>query len=473
MNAADERSRLFARLSAVDEYVAASAAAAAQEKDAEQPNMAAFGRATLAIEEEFAREVQEEREDVRELGGLVVLGTERHESRRIDLQLRGRAGRQGDRGESIFVISLEDKMFNVFGADKMGQLRKAFEFAGDLDEPLSSNLLTNSLSSIQEKVEAFYKDVRTNLFKYDKVTDLQRRQFYFRRKEVVCGDSDFIRSTMKRYCVDTARDVLANVTLSLQKKKGGNNGAPLSVDAAAPAALKELDALELAKAAASQIQLLFPRAAAFVDDAVQATLLSAFEKTGGKSLNIGDLEDAFVGAVTSAVDFQFAEIDAKDLQNTNLVDAVTRFLVVREFDRGWKGHLQTLNFLKETIGYEAFAQKDPFIVWADKSNAAYRKLSADIYRFAAIAFLTLDPETNLVQQEPPPPLTYDDGSQAYDGVYDGSLQGEQTTTTTTQTSSTKKNNNKKQATDSTDPNHQGNRAARRAAKGKKKKTRAL
>ena len=397
MNAADERTRLFARLSHVDEYVAAAAAAASQGKFEEKPTQAAFGKAVLAIEEEFQKEVAEERAVVRELGGLVVLGTERHESRRIDQQLRGRAGRQGDSGESVFVISLEDKMFNVFGADKMAQLKGAFEFAGDLDEPLSSNLLTNSLSTIQKKVESYYKEIREQLFKYDSIVNAQRRKFYSRRQDVLLSNRADLENLMTQYCVDTTKDVLANVTLTLKNQYIQGSKNPL----AQFNYLDKLDALELAQAATAQVQLLFPRAASLVDQSVMEML----KATDGKVMNMGDLEDALTGAIKTAVQLQLEEIDRKDTTNTNLGEAVTRFLIVREFDRGWKQHLQAVQLYKETAGLQSFAQKDPFAHFTQESNEAYQKLSADIYRFSAIAFLTLDPETNLVSQEPKQDMT--------------------------------------------------------------------
>ncbi|KAH8047738.1 ATPase-coupled protein transmembrane transporter [Aureococcus anophagefferens] len=111
---------------------------------------------------------------VRALGGLAVLGTERHESVRIDNQLRGRSGRQGDAGASLRDLA-EDKMFNAFGADKMQQLAFAFDIAGDDGEPLQSDLLSKSLATIQEKVETYYREMRTNLVRYDKIADAQRR----------------------------------------------------------------------------------------------------------------------------------------------------------------------------------------------------------------------------------------------------------------------------------------------------------
>ena len=187
----------------VDEWIAYATSPAGRRSGKTEEKI---GNALALIQAEYATLVNAERETVRQLGGLTVLGTERHESRRIDRQLRGRAGRQGDAGESVFAISLEDKMFNVFGADKMSQLRQAFMFAGDDDEPLSSDLLTGSLTTIQEKVESYYREMRGNLVRYDRVIDAQRRIFYQRRQQVLTADRARLSALLLDYSRDTARD---------------------------------------------------------------------------------------------------------------------------------------------------------------------------------------------------------------------------------------------------------------------------
>ena len=108
-------------------------------------------------------------------------------------------------------------MFNVFGSDKMGQLSFAFEIAGDDGEPLQSDMLTKSLSTIQEKVESYYREMRTNLVRYDRIVDAQRRIFYERRQEVLTGDRAFLSKLLGQYAADTARDTLANATRLLAK----------------------------------------------------------------------------------------------------------------------------------------------------------------------------------------------------------------------------------------------------------------
>ncbi|KAJ8605384.1 hypothetical protein CTAYLR_002397 [Chrysophaeum taylorii] len=436
-------------LSRVDEYVAS----ATNQKTGE------FATAVANVERDFAVVVEAEREQVRELGGLVVLGTERHESRRIDLQLRGRSGRQGDSGESVFAISLEDKMFNVFGADKMSQLRLAFDFAGDDEEPLSSDLLTKSLSSIQEKVENFYKDIRSNLFKYDKIIDAQRRVFYLRRSGVLRADRGELIELLTQYARDTARDVLANTT---------------AWAASQPDAL-----LDVAAAATIQLQRMFPQAASAIDLEI-ASLLDKDEDVesaaaAGKNVRMEDFEATLARGAARGVEAQIAAIDAKAQNDADLASAVMRFMILREFDRGWKDHLRELDLLRETVGFQAFSQKDPYQEWTIQSNEAFKQLSAAIYRYSAITFLSLDPEVALVQRTPDQQLQQPSLPDAggVDVVDSASSSLDRLPPRRQDLINNANNNNNNAAAPAAAAAAAGtNRAARRAQKGRKKKAAA-
>lgn len=145
--------------------------------------------------QEFYRRWEKENKAIKELGGLFVLGTERHETRRIDNQLRGRAGRQGDPGSSQFLISLEDDLIKIFGG---ASIRGWVEYLiQDKDVPLESELLTKSLENAQKKVELYNYDIRKNVFQYDEILNNQRKQFFEARKEILSTNiySDlFLRS---------------------------------------------------------------------------------------------------------------------------------------------------------------------------------------------------------------------------------------------------------------------------------------
>ena len=124
-------------------------------------------------------------EGVKELGGLYVLGTERHESRRIDNQLRGRSGRQGDPGESRFYLSAQDELIRLFAGDRIYKILD--RFGGDEGEPIEAKMLSNRIEKAQKKVEEFHFVIRKNVVKYDDVLNKQREQVYARRQEVLSG----------------------------------------------------------------------------------------------------------------------------------------------------------------------------------------------------------------------------------------------------------------------------------------------
>ncbi|MFQ5661929.1 MAG: preprotein translocase subunit SecA [Candidatus Paceibacteria bacterium] len=134
-------------------------------------------------------------EEVKKLGGLFVLGTERHEARRIDNQLRGRSGRQGDEGETQFFVSLEDSLMRVFASDMIKKMMGRFGIAED--EPIQNSLITKSLESAQTKIEGFNFDARKHVLEYDDVMNQQRSAIYERRGKILKGDKEIIKSELE------------------------------------------------------------------------------------------------------------------------------------------------------------------------------------------------------------------------------------------------------------------------------------
>jgi preprotein translocase subunit SecA len=148
-------------------------------------------------------------------GGLHVVGTERHESRRIDNQLRGRSGRQGDPGSSRFFLSLEDNIFRIFGGDRIQALMKAFRVE---DLPIESKMLTRSLDEAQKKVESYFFDIRKQLFEYDEVLNSQRDRVYTERRRAL--EAKNLESQMLEYAELTMDDILeANIDASLPREE--------------------------------------------------------------------------------------------------------------------------------------------------------------------------------------------------------------------------------------------------------------
>ena len=366
-------------LDRIDEFLAV-AVAPPSERTQGLDGVDACREAYASVKACFNGVVDVERQKVRDQGGLAVLGTERHESVRIDNQLRGRSGRQGDAGASVYAISLEDKMFNVFGSDKMGQLSFAFEIAGDDGEPLQSDMLTKSLSTIQEKVESYYREMRTNLVRYDRIVDAQRRIFYQRRQEVLTGDREFLSKLLGQYAVDTARDTLANATRTLAKDASND------------------DKNKAYEFGTEMLQRMYPACALEIDTACR---LSLEDVPPTAAPDIFTVEESLVSGTQKGFDLQVALVAQKGEGSDDLPAILMRFYVLREFDQAWQQHLRDLEFLRENVGFQSYSQKDPFQEWTIQSNELFTKLSAKVYRNSAISWLSLDADGIVARPEAP------------------------------------------------------------------------
>ena len=158
---------------------------AAEKAPSEDPQIQALRDCIAQVRAEYDAVVKQDEQQVREAGGLHVIGTERHESRRVDNQLRGRAGRQGDPGSTRFFLSLEDNLLRIFGGDRVAGLMNAFRVEEDM--PIESGMLTRSLEGAQKKVETYYYDIRKQVFEYDEVMNNQRKAVYTERRRVLEG----------------------------------------------------------------------------------------------------------------------------------------------------------------------------------------------------------------------------------------------------------------------------------------------
>ncbi|KAH8051069.1 ATPase-coupled protein transmembrane transporter [Aureococcus anophagefferens] len=164
------------------------------------PAVAALRKALAALEADLGAALDAERAAVVRAGGLYVVGTERHESVRIDNQLRGRSGRQGDAGASRFFVSVDDPMFKTFGGDQIAKLMETFRVGDDL--PLEAKSVTENLGKIQAKVEAYNADLRVNVLKFDDVLDGQRRALYATRRRLLLDGADDAAANAREWAAD-------------------------------------------------------------------------------------------------------------------------------------------------------------------------------------------------------------------------------------------------------------------------------
>ena len=278
-----------------------------------------FDAAWAEALEKAKKAVSVESDEVIEAGGLYVLGTERHESRRIDNQLRGRAGRQGDPGESRFYLSLGDDLMRLFKAQIVERVLAAANVADDV--PIESKMVTRAIQSAQSQLEQQNFEIRKNVLKYDDVINKQRTVIYAERLRVLEGEDlrDHVRHMME--------DTVASY-----------------VDAATSEGYAEdwdLDKLWTA------LRTLYP---------VSITLDEVEESVGGKS---GITAQVLTEELTADI------VAAYDKREATLSEAITRELerrvVLSVLDRKWREHLYEMDYLQEGIGLRAMAQRDPLV----------------------------------------------------------------------------------------------------------------
>jgi len=297
-----------------------AAAALSQQGLSPLEDAEAYEAAWPAAIEKAKAAVATEHEEVTALGGLYVLATERHESRRIDNQLRGRSGRQGDPGESQFYLSLEDDLMRLFKSDMVNSFLQRFNVPDDV--PIEAKMVTNAIKSAQAQVESQNFEIRKDVLKYDDVLNRQRLVIYDERRRVLEGED--IEDQVRTFITETVTSYVQAAT---------SEGYPESWD---------LDQLWTA------LKQLYP---------VGVTVEELEDRSGG-------------GRAGLSSEFLVAELveDAErayDVREETLGEEVTRELerrvILSVLDRKWREHLYEMDYLRDGIGLRAMAQRDPLI----------------------------------------------------------------------------------------------------------------
>lgn len=294
------------------------------------------------VMDEVNRQIETDRQKVLDQGGLYVLGTERHEARRIDNQLRGRAGRQGDPGESRFFLSLEDDLMKRFGGDRV----KGFMQWADIpeNEPIEHNLISKSIAQAQVRVEGHNFDIRKKVLEYDDVVNKQRTAVYDQRREVL------------------RREDLRDQYIKILEERAGQVIDEFASDENDPASW-DLEAMH------RQLFTVFPVPSHVTPDTME-----------GKNLDA--LEDLIFEAIHAAYDRK-----AEDL-GSDLMKQAERMVMLQTVDQFWRRHLTDLDVLREGIGLVAIAQRDPLVeykrqafdIWKDMQEQIREQSSRDIFR---------------------------------------------------------------------------------------------
>nr|WP_243754949.1 preprotein translocase subunit SecA [Dermacoccus sp. NHGro5] len=304
--------------------------------------------------------VKAEHDEVKELGGLYVLGTERHESRRIDNQLRGRSGRQGDPGESRFYLSLQDDLMRLFNAALVDRFMSGSGM--DDDQPIENKIVSRSIQSAQGQVEGQNFEIRKNVLKYDDVLNRQRETIYAERKRVLEGDIDgqmrhFINDTIDTYVATATADGFSE-HWDLERLWGALEELyPITIG------LEELEA-ELGGRAGITPEIL------------------------GEELR-SDAQHAFDDRVA--------------FLGSSVAREVERRVVLTVLDRQWREHLYEMDYLKEGIHLRQMAQRDPLVEYQREGFQMFEAMTESIKEESTQLFFHVDVDPAEVEASTPAP----------------------------------------------------------------------
>ena len=294
--------------------------------------------------------------EVKSKGGLAIIGTERHDSRRVDRQLRGRAGRQGDPGSSTFYVSFEDKLMRLFGSDKIAAMVDKMGMTEE--DALESKYLSRSIETAQKKVEENNFGIRKRLLEYDDVMNYQREAIYSRRRNAMSGE---------RIEIDVMNMMIDAADVMVEKAEGMNYAdfssslmGQLSIDpgfdeAFWTSAKKE----EIKKALTAQMNAVYNRRMAAMIEKVYPFIKEIQETQGEKWQNIAvPITDG-----RKVLQLTFNLKKAYETQGRELAKSLSKVIILYQIDEHWKQQLRDLDDLRQSVQNAAYEQKDPLVIY--------------------------------------------------------------------------------------------------------------
>jgi preprotein translocase subunit SecA len=324
-------------------------ATAAEKAPTEDDIILKIRSAYRAIRKEYDTLTDAEHEEVVGLGGLHVIGTERHESRRIDNQLRGRAGRQGDPGTTKFFLSLEDNLLRIFGGDRVAAMMNMFKVEEDM--PIESGMLTKSLEGAQKKVETYYYDIRKQVFEYDEVMNKQRRAIYAERQRVLEGQD--LREQVLEYGERTMDEI---------------------VDAYIDPELPP-EEWDLGKLVGKTQEFVY--------------LLQDLKPQDLAGMSVGEIKQFLREQLRIAYDIKEAQIEQV---SPGLMRQAERFFILNRIDTLWREHLQSMDGLRESVGLRGYGQKDPLIEYKTEGFEMFLEMMINIRRDVIYSVFQFQPQ---------------------------------------------------------------------------------
>lgn len=324
--------------------------------------------------------------EVKKAGGLAIIGTERHDSRRVDRQLRGRAGRQGDPGSSAFYVSLEDKLMRLFGSERIAGVVDKLGMADD--EALVSGMLSKSIENAQKKVEENNFGIRKRLLEYDDVMNYQREAVYARRRNALSGER--IEIDVRNMMIDSASIIAGRAEGMPYQDFEEYVMAQLSIDLGFDEKFySNAKGDQLTDALCKQMQAVYERRMNTLAEKVYPFIKMIFEKQGNMYKNIAIPISDGRKMLTLSVDLE----KAYNTQGKEIAKALSRSIILYQIDEHWKQHLRDMDDLRQSVQNAAYEQKDPLVVYKLESYNLFatmlEELNKDVLSFLLRAFVPL------------------------------------------------------------------------------------
>jgi len=330
-------------------------ALAAEKAPTDDPQIQMLRDLIATVKGEYDTVVRQEEAQVRQTGGLHVIGTERHESRRVDNQLRGRAGRQGDPGSTRFFLSLEDNLLRIFGGERVAGLMNAFRVEEDM--PIESGMLTRSLEGAQKKVETYYYDIRKQVFEYDEVMNNQRKAVYAERRRVLEGRE--LKQQVIGYGERTIDDIVeAYVNPDLPPEEW------------------DLDRL-------------VQKVKEFV------YLLEDLSPEQVRGLSMEELKAFLQEQLRNAYDIKEGQVEQL---RPGLMREAERYFILQQIDTLWREHLQAMDSLRESVGLRGYGQKDPLIEYKNEGYDMFLEMMTQMRRNVIYSMFMFQPQPDPAPQ---------------------------------------------------------------------------
>nr|QUE29286.1 SecA [Erythrotrichia welwitschii] len=308
-----------------------------KEKDDVRSHMSGLQILFSEILEHYKECLAKERLAVIEKGGIHIIGTERHDSRRIDNQLRGRAGRQGDPGSSRFFLSLDDKLLKNFGGNRIVSIMNQLQLEDDI--PIESSILTGFLETAQQKVESYYYDIRKHVFDYDQVLNDHRKAIYGERRRIL--ETNNLRNHILGYAEITISELVGYYIQQQESTHNTNNSEVID-------ALCKLLNIKNTFSTQNLNQLTQEEMTALFQEQIYITY---------------DLKEAFLESL-----------------QPGLTRQLEKYTLLTQIDECWTEHLQKMNSLQEIISWRSYGQNDPLVEYKRESFILFCKLLQTIFQ---------------------------------------------------------------------------------------------